>query len=195
MHLISATRKLLTPLIPIHGARIFVCNDLGVLSQGVVRYKKLCSRTDAALEWAGSFIPRCHGGVVVNLPGKRRIHSCGALAFSFVGRLSFRDPNLSHQFVDALPPGEKDLVVARRIGAVPADGEGGIDRKPFLRCHARLVEPAKRRQGGREVEMRGVEMPADLDRVAQLRDSFFVLAEKDSRDTQIRKDRQKCREG
>src|SRR5271166_1477326 len=96
--------------------------------------------------------------------------------------LSFRDPNLSHHFVDALSPGEKDRVVARRIGAVAADGEGGIDGKPFLRRDARLVEPAEPRQGGREVEMRGLEIPVDLDCVAQLRSRFLVFAEKHLRD-------------
>ena len=44
--------------------------------------------------------------------------------------LFFRNPDLSHQFVDLVSPGEKDGVVARRIGAVAADGEGGIDGKP-----------------------------------------------------------------
>ena len=99
--------------------------------------------------------------------------------------LSFRDSNLSHHFVDAPSPGEKDRVVARRIGAVAADSEGGIDGKPFLRRDPRLVEPAEARKCGRKIEMRGVEIPVDLDRMAQLRDGVFVLAKKDSCDTQI----------
>ena len=88
--------------------------------------------------------------------------------------LSFRDSNLSHHFVDAPSPGEKDRVVARRIGAVAADSEGGIDGKPFLRRDPRLVEPAEARKCGRKIEMRGVEIPVDLDRMAQLRDGVCL---------------------
>ncbi len=92
------------------------------------------------------------------------------------------DSNLSHHFVNALWPGEKDGVVARRVGAVAADGEGGIDGKPFLSRGARLIESAEPRQGGRVVEMRGLEIAVDLDCAAQLRNRFLVFAEKDLRD-------------
>ena len=57
--------------------------------------------------------------------------------------------------------------------------------RPSFAAAPRFVEPAKPRQSDREVEMRGVEIPADLDRVAQSRNGLFVLAKKDSRDTQI----------
>jgi hypothetical protein len=84
-----------------------------------------------------------------------------------------------------LSPSEKYCVVARRIGAVAADGESRIDGKTFFRGCPRFVKAAKPRQSDREVEMRRLEIPVDLDRVAQSRNGFFVLAQKDSCDTQI----------
>ena len=76
-------------------------------------------------------------------------------------------------------PGEKHRVVARRVGAVAADGESRIDGKSFFRRRPRFIEPAEPRKGDGKVEMRGLEIPVDLDRVAQLRDGVFVLAKKD----------------
>jgi hypothetical protein len=94
----------------------------------------------------------------------------GAGARFFTGRegLSFRDSNLLHHFRDALSLGEKRRIIAGRIGGVAANGEGGIDEKSILCRDARLVEPIEPRQGCREVEMRGLEIPVVLDRVAQL---------------------------
>ena len=100
-------------------------------------------------------------------------------------RLSFRNPHFSHHFVDALSSSKERRVVAGRIAAVAADGEGGIDEKPVLRSDARLIETAKPRQGDREIHMRGVEIPVDLVRMAQVRDGFFILPKKDAGDTQI----------
>ena len=57
-------------------------------------------------------------------------------------RLSFGDANFLQHFVDALSSREKHGVIARRIGAVAADGEGGIDGKRFLGLNSGLVEPA-----------------------------------------------------
>ena len=71
-----------------------------------------------------------------------------------------------------------DWVIARRVGAIAADGEGGIDGKPFLRRDARLVESSEPRQGDREVEMRGLEIPVDLDCMAQSRTASSSLARK-----------------
>ena len=63
-------------------------------------------------------------------------------SFASCEGLSFRDPDLAHHFVDALSAREKDRIVARRVGAIAADGESGIDGKTFLRR-----EPALRRAG------------------------------------------------
>ena len=94
-------------------------------------------------------------------------------------RLSFREPDLSHHFVDALSPGKKNRIVAGRIAAVAIDREGGIHGEPFLRREARFIEPTEARQGGRKVEMSGLKISVDLDRATQLRNGFFVLAQKD----------------
>ena len=57
-------------------------------------------------------------------------------------RLAFGDANFLQHFVDALSSREKHGVIARGIGAVAADGEGGIDGKRLLGLNSGLVEPA-----------------------------------------------------
>jgi hypothetical protein len=95
---------------------------------------------------------------------------------------SFREPNLSHHVVYALPRRKKDRVVARRVAAIAMDRESGIHSKPLFRGEARLIESAESCQGGCEVEVRGLEVPVDLDCTAQLRNRLFVFAQKDLSD-------------
>jgi hypothetical protein len=71
-----------------------------------------------------------------------------------------------------LPSVEKNRVVARRIGAVAADGEHGFDGKPLSCFEPRFVEATQFRQGDGEVEMRGRKIPVGLDRTAQFSDRF-----------------------
>ena len=65
---------------------------------------------------------------------------------SSVAKLFFRDPDLSHHFVDALSPSEKYWVVARRIGAVAATVRTG------LRTSDRISAPSRGMMVGRVQE-------------------------------------------
>jgi hypothetical protein len=98
--------------------------------------------------------------------------------FSGLG-LPLRDADIAHDLVDLAPPAHKDRVVAWRVATITADGECGIDGKPFSRFEPRFVEATQFRQGYGEVEMRDRKIPVGLDRAAQFPDRFFILGKKD----------------
>jgi hypothetical protein len=63
-------------------------------------------------------------------------------------------PGYEHALIEALARGKEGRMVARRIGAVAADGEGRIERQPGLCGGPRLIQFAEQCKGGSEEEVR-----------------------------------------
>src|SRR5260370_11446952 len=109
--------------------------------------------------------------------------ACTAIAFVFRKACSracrcssLRQPGLAHAVADVLTVSQIGRIVARRAGAEAGDGESGIEGKPGLNRGPRLIEPAKMRQRGGEIEMRERKISVHLDGATQPRDRLLVSA-------------------
>src|SRR5262249_9163530 len=76
--------------------------------------------------------------------------------------------------VDALALSHEGRIVARRVGAVSAKGECGIERKSSLNRGPRLLQPAEMRQRGGELEMRERIISVQFDTATVPHDSVLV---------------------
>ena len=75
-------------------------------------------------------------------------------AFDPSPALALWHPGYEHTLTEALARGKEGRMVARRIGAVAADGEGWIERQPCLCGGPRLIQFTEQCKGGSEEEVR-----------------------------------------
>src|ERR1700722_18947710 len=89
---------------------------------------------------------------------------------------SLREPGLAHPIADVLALSQVGGIVARHARAKAGDCESGIEGKPGLKRGPCLLQAAKMRQRGGEIEMRERKISVHLDGATQPRDRLLIDA-------------------